>query len=121
MVAGRGILGNHGRINNSPATGLITDVAVGTGVVGSEERSDDNLARLDERDCAADILDDTAVLVPLGVGWAIGWMPRYGHKSGSLCLAKIGNAFEINNIQRGRVTCCMYEIQSSRSFGEGQV
>jgi hypothetical protein len=27
----------------------------------------------------------------------------------------------MNNMQRGRVTCCMYEIQSSRSFGEGQV
>jgi hypothetical protein len=37
------------------------------------------------------------------------------------CLAKIGSAFEINNIQRGRVTCCIYEIQSSRSSGEGQV
>jgi Sigma-70 region 2 len=29
------------------------------------------------------------------------------------------SAFEINNIQRGRVTCCMYEIQPPRSFGEG--
>jgi hypothetical protein len=34
-----------------------------------------------------------------------------------LWLAKIGSEFEINNIQRGRLTCCMYEIQSSRSFG----
>jgi hypothetical protein len=26
--------------------------------------------------------------------------------------------FEINNIRRGRVTCCMDDIQLSRSFGE---
>jgi len=39
----------------------------------------------------------------------------------NLCLAKIGSAFEINNIQRGRVTCCIYEIQPSWSFGDGQV
>jgi len=36
-----------------------------------------------------------------------------------LCLAKTGSAFEINNIPRGRVTCCVHEIQLSRSFGEG--
>jgi hypothetical protein len=36
-----------------------------------------------------------------------------------LCLAKIGSAFQINNIQRDRVTCCIYEIQPSCSFGEG--
>ena len=35
-----------------------------------------------------------------------------------LCLAKIASAFEINNIPRGRVTCCVHEIQLS-SFGEG--
>ena len=39
----------------------------------------------------------------------------------TLCLAKIGSALEINNIQRGRrVTCCMYEIQPQWSYGEGQ-
>ena len=35
----------------------------------------------------------------------------------NLCLAKIVSAFEINNIQGGRITCSMYEIQPSRSFG----
>jgi hypothetical protein len=34
------------------------------------------------------------------------------------CLAKIGSGFEINNIQRGRVTCYIYEVQPLRSFGE---
>ena len=44
------------------------------------------------------------------------------HNDGAaLCLAKIGRAFKINNIQRGRVTYDMDEIQLSRSFGEGQV
>jgi hypothetical protein len=45
------------------ARGLITDAAVGTGVVGREERSDDKLAGLNGGNCAADILDDAAVLV----------------------------------------------------------
>src|SRR5207245_9762829 len=45
------------------ARGLITDLAVGTGVVGGEERSDDELTRLDGGDCAADLLNDAAVLV----------------------------------------------------------
>jgi nicotinic acid phosphoribosyltransferase len=34
-----------------------------------------------------------------------------------LCLAKIRSAFEINNIQRGRVTCYMDEIRLTWSFG----
>jgi hypothetical protein len=38
-----------------------------------------------------------------------------------LRLAKIGSTFEINNIQRGLVTCCIYEIQPSWTFGDGQV
>ena len=38
----------------------------------------------------------------------------------ALCLAKIGGAFRINNIQSGRVTCDMGETQLSRSFGEEQ-
>src|SRR5437016_8865305 len=45
------------------ARGLITDLAVGAGVVGGEERSDDELTRLDGGDCAADLLNDAAVLV----------------------------------------------------------
>src|SRR2546427_22673 len=45
------------------ARGLITDLAVGTRVVGGEERSDDELAGLDGGDCAAGLFDDTAVLV----------------------------------------------------------
>ena len=36
-----------------------------------------------------------------------------------LCLARIKSAFEMNNIQRGRVTCYMEDIQLLRSFGEG--
>src|SRR6266404_6126582 len=45
------------------ARGLITDLAVGAGVVGGEERSDDELTRLAGGDCAADLLNDAAVLV----------------------------------------------------------
>jgi len=37
-----------------------------------------------------------------------------------LCLAEIESAFEINNVQRDRAACYMYEIQPSRSFGDGQ-
>jgi hypothetical protein len=37
-----------------------------------------------------------------------------------LCLARIKSALEMNNIQRGRVTCYMEDIQLLRSFGEGQ-
>jgi len=42
---------------------LISDLTVGTGVVGREERTDDELAGLDGGDCAADLLDNAAVLV----------------------------------------------------------
>ena len=37
-----------------------------------------------------------------------------------LSLAKIKSAFKINDIRRGCVTCYMDDIQTSRSFGEGQ-
>ena len=37
-----------------------------------------------------------------------------------LCLAKIKSAFEINDIQRGRVICYMDDIQLFWSFDEGQ-
>src|SRR5207302_6690321 len=43
---------------------VIAGLTVGTRVVGREKRSDDELARLDLRDRAADLLDDAAVLVP---------------------------------------------------------
>ena len=43
---------------------LVAGLAVGAGVVGGEERADDELPRLDRRDRAADLLDDAAVLVP---------------------------------------------------------
>jgi hypothetical protein len=36
-----------------------------------------------------------------------------------LCLARIKSAFEMNNIQRGHVTCYMEDISLLRSFGEG--
>jgi hypothetical protein len=39
----------------------------------------------------------------------------------SLCLARIKSAFEMNNIQRGHVTCYMEDISLLRSFGEGQL
>lgn len=45
------------------AVGLVAVPAVGTGVVGCEERADDELARLDRVDVAADLLDDADVLV----------------------------------------------------------
>jgi hypothetical protein len=37
-----------------------------------------------------------------------------------VCLARIKSAFEMNNIQRGHVTCYMEDISLLRSFGEGQ-
>src|SRR5207245_5171862 len=43
---------------------LISDLTVRAGVVGGEERSDDELTGLDGGDCAADLLNDAAVLVP---------------------------------------------------------
>src|SRR5207253_9020676 len=42
---------------------LISDPAVGTGVVGREERTDHELAGLDGDDLAADLLNGAAVLV----------------------------------------------------------
>src|SRR6266700_6446495 len=39
-------------------------MAVGASVVGSEERSDHELSRLDRFDRATDLLDDAAILVP---------------------------------------------------------
>jgi hypothetical protein len=36
-----------------------------------------------------------------------------------VCLARIKSAFEMNNIQRGHVTCYMEDISLLRSFGEG--
>src|SRR5947208_13164027 len=48
------------------AGGVVAGLAVGTRVVRGEERTDDELARLDLRDGAADLLDDAAVLVPYG-------------------------------------------------------
>ena len=42
---------------------LVSDMAVGTGVVGREERTDDELTALDRLDGASDLLDDAAVLV----------------------------------------------------------
>ena len=62
--------------------GLVADSAVWTGVVGGEERTDDELAGLDGCDRAADLLDDAAVLVPHRRSAAsIGLAPRYGHRS----------------------------------------
>ena len=43
---------------------LVAGPAVGTGVVGSGEGSDDKLAGLDRGNRTADLLDDAAVLVP---------------------------------------------------------
>ncbi len=45
------------------AGSLITGVAVGTGVIGGEKRTNDELPRLDRSDSAADLLNDAAVLV----------------------------------------------------------
>ena len=42
---------------------LVPDPAYLAGVVGGDERSDDELARLDRADRAADVLDDAGVLV----------------------------------------------------------
>src|SRR6266849_10707768 len=43
---------------------LVASMTVGTGVIGGEERTDDELARLDRGDGAADLLNNAAVLVP---------------------------------------------------------
>src|SRR6266536_6319236 len=43
---------------------LVSGVAVRTRVIGGEERTDDELAWFDRGDCATDLLDDAAVLVP---------------------------------------------------------
>jgi len=43
---------------------LVSHMAVGTRVVGREERTDDKLTALDRLDGASDLLDDAAVLVP---------------------------------------------------------
>jgi hypothetical protein len=43
---------------------LVTNLAVRTGVVGSEKRTDNELAGLDGGDPAADLLNDATVLVP---------------------------------------------------------
>src|SRR5207249_7920465 len=45
---------------------LIADLAVGTGVVGGEERTDDELAGFHRGDRATHLLDDAAILVPHG-------------------------------------------------------
>src|SRR5438128_2756297 len=42
---------------------LVSALAVGTGIIGGEEGTDDKLARLDRGDRATDLLDDAAVLV----------------------------------------------------------
>jgi hypothetical protein len=55
---------------------LVARLAVGTGVVGCEEGTNDELPGLDEGDRTADLLDDAAVFVPIGDGWATGLMPR---------------------------------------------
>src|SRR5207237_1685866 len=44
--------------------GLVAIPAVGTGVVGSGERADDELPGLDRPHRAADLLDDAAVFMP---------------------------------------------------------
>src|SRR5437764_12256037 len=44
------------------AARLVTDPAVGTGVIGGEERADDELAGLDRGDGTPDVFDDAAVL-----------------------------------------------------------
>src|SRR5207237_9596506 len=43
--------------------GLVTSLAIRTGVVGGEKRADDELAGLDRTDLAADLLHDAAVFV----------------------------------------------------------
>jgi hypothetical protein len=61
---------------------MVARLAVGTGVVGREERADDELAGFDRGDRAADILDDAAVLVPhrgrLGDGVDTAVIPQVG-------------------------------------------
>jgi hypothetical protein len=54
---------------------LVSGAAVRTGVVGGEERPDDELARPDGRDVTPDLLHDAAVL-PIGVGDAMAFRPR---------------------------------------------
>src|SRR5882757_591158 len=60
-------------------------MAVRAGVVGSEERSDHELSRLDRFDRATDLLDDTAILVSHrgrsgdGVDAAVGPKIRSAH------------------------------------------
>ena len=58
---GLGAEGAHGLPVD--AGGLVAGPADLTGVVGGEERPDDELARLDGRDLVADLLDDADVLV----------------------------------------------------------
>src|SRR5437016_3373132 len=47
-----------------PAGRLVSGLTVGTGVVGGEERTDDELSALDGSDLAADFLNDAAVFMP---------------------------------------------------------
>src|SRR2546426_7039648 len=59
----------HGRLRAADELGvlagrLVARFANGTGVIGGEERTDDELAGLDRGDLTADFLDDAAVLVP---------------------------------------------------------
>src|SRR6266496_1651907 len=59
----------HGRLRAADELGvlagrLVARSANGTGVIGGEERTDNELAALDRGDLTADFLDDAAVLVP---------------------------------------------------------
>src|SRR5207247_7156300 len=54
---------------------LIAGLAVGTSVVGGEERSDDELARLDRGDRAANPSTMPQYSCPIGVGWVAGFLP----------------------------------------------
>jgi len=47
---------------------LVSDMTVGTGIVGREERTDDELAGFNRFDRAPYFLHDAAILVPIGVG-----------------------------------------------------
>ena len=63
------------------AAALVAGPADLAGVVGGEERPDDELSRLDRGHVAADLFDDADVLVPHGVGDLTSSSPRYGHRS----------------------------------------
>src|SRR5206468_7066185 len=80
----------HGRLRATDelgvlAAGLVAGLAVGTSVVGSEERSDDELAGLDRGDRAADLFDDAAILMA--------HRGRLGHRVGAPVGPQVGPAY----------------------------